>query len=526
MPARRIGQRYELIEEIGFGGFGSVWRGYDTVLDREIAVKMIRFTQINSPSEAAEFAERFRREARITARIRHHGVPQVYDAVLDAELSEVYLVMELIEGATTLRHYLGGESELPVQWAVAVTAQTATALSYAHALPVVHRDLKPDNILVTPNGTVKVIDFGIAALLTPGAPKLTATGVPLGSAAYMAPEQTIGAKATPRTDLYALGCVLYEMLCGYPVFSGAGPIVMHHHYETPPVPPREIRADVPVELDDLVVDLLAKKPDDRPVDAAEVYERLLPLLPASGSVLDVGAALVSGVPDPTAIFRRPNAPLRPDRVAPTARFQHALEPTTPISDEVLEQQLNRRVDEYRELIADNRPLQAAGVLGDFLEGVGAALGTDSQRVLDLRFDVALARFLGGEIRVARSEFEALATTCSRVLGFTHELTIDCRKFAVDCRIELGELTEALAEMRAVTADVRAVQTDGSETALDMRLALGRLLALVGHRAEARTTLTELVDDLLLIRGVDDALTQEASAALARLTDDDPVLGDG
>lgn len=524
MPAQRIGNRYELIEEIGFGGFGSVWRGYDTVLDREIAVKMIRFTQIKSPTDAAEFAERFRREARITAQIRHHGVPQVYDAVLDADLTEVYLVMELVEGATTLRHYLDPTAPLPVEWAVAVAAQIATALSYAHALPVVHRDLKPDNILVTPGGTVKVIDFGIAALLTAGAAKLTATGMPLGSAAYMAPEQTIGAKATPRTDLYALGCVLYEMLCGYPVFSGNGPIVMHHHYATDPVPPSELRAELPADLDRLVMDLLAKDAEKRPADAAEVYERLLPLLPPVGSVVDLGTGRLSGVPDPTAVFRRPNAPLQPDRVAPTVRFQGVLPATAPVSDDVLERRLETVLAEYRELIADGRPLQAADVLGGVLEPAGRAFGAESPRVLDLRFDVALARFIGGEIRKARTEFDALATACARVRGFADQLTIDCRKFAVDCRIELGELTEALSGMRAVLADVRATQSDGSETALEMRLALGRLLALIGHRAEAHTTLTEVYDDLLLVRGPDDSLTQEAAATLQRFLDDDPSAG--
>ncbi|MEV0342222.1 serine/threonine-protein kinase [Nocardia sp. NPDC050713] len=522
MPARRIGRRYDLIEEIGFGGMGSVWRGYDTVLDREIAVKMIRYTQIHSPTDAAEFAARFRREARITAQIRHHGVPQVYDAVLGADLSEVYLVMELVEGANTLRHYLEPSAPLPIAWAVSVTAQIATALSYAHALPVVHRDLKPDNILLTPGGAVKIIDFGIAALLTAGAPKLTMTGALLGSMPYMSPEQAIGAKPTPRTDLYALGCILYEMLCGYPVFDGAGPIVLHHHASTAPVPPRELRAEVPAELDRLVLELLAKKPEKRPGDAAEVYERLLPLLPPPGSVPGPSEAHLTGMPDPTVIFRRPNAPLRPEQAAPTVQFRGALPATAPISDKVLEQRLEHRLAEFRDLVAAGRTLQAADVLSGILEPAGRVFGADSPRVLELRFDIALARFHGGEFRKARMEFDALATASARVKGFADELTIECRKFAANCRVELGELTEALSGMRAVLDDVRATQSDGSEMALELRLALGRLLALIGHHAEARTTLSELYEDLLLLRGIDDLLTQEAGAALERLIDDDPA----
>ncbi len=406
-----------------------------------------------------------------------------------------------------------------------MTAQIATALSYAHALPVVHRDLKPDNILVTPSGTVKIIDFGIAALLTAGVPKSTATGAILGSVAYMSPEQAIGAKATPHTDLYALGCILYEMLCGHTVFDGAAPIVLHHHAATAPVPPRELRAEVPGELDRLVLDLLAKDPEQRPGDAADVYERLLPLLPPPGSAVGPSDGRLSGVPDPTVIFRRPNPPLRPERIPRTARFQGALPATAPISDEVLEQRLRHLLAEYRDLVGAGRALQAADVLGGILEPVGRAFGTESPRVLELRFDIALARFLGGEFRKARTEFDALAAACARVKGFADELTIQCRKFAADCRVELGELTEALSGMRAVLDDVRATQSDGSEMALELRLALGRLLALVGHRMEARTTLSELHEDLLLVRGFEDPLTREVAEALERLIDDDPAPGE-
>ncbi|WP_067653345.1 serine/threonine-protein kinase [Nocardia harenae] len=521
MPARRVGLRYDLIEEIGFGGMGSVWRGYDTVLDREIAVKTIRFAQIHSETDAAEFAERFRREARITARIRHHGVPQVYDAVLDAGLSEVYLVMELVEGAATLRSYLIAGQPLPVEWAVAVAAQIATTLSYAHALPVVHRDLKPDNVLVTPNGTVKVIDFGIAALLEPGTPKLTMTGAFLGSAAYMSPEQASGDKVTPRTDLYALGCILYETLCGRPVFEGTVPAVLHQHAGTAPTPPRALRADLPDELDRLVTELLAKRPEERPGDAAAVYERLLPLLPAPGAVIAPDREPPADVPDPTIVFRRPNAPLRIAETAPAPRFQGSLPATAPVNGDVLEQRLRRHVDEYRGLLADGRALQAADVLSGIVEPAGRAFGTGSPRVLELRLDVALARFVGREFRRARAEFDALAAAFARANGFGDELTMQCRKFAADCRVELGELTEALSDMRALLADVRAVSGDAGETALELRLSLGLLLALMRRREEAFDVLDALYDDLLLVRGGDDGLTVEVAEALARFGDDEP-----
>ncbi|MEU4174049.1 serine/threonine-protein kinase [Streptomyces sp. NPDC026589] len=176
MSQQAIAGRYELLEGLDSGGMGDVWRGYDAVLDRPVAVKLIRQQAVlGSPQLAEEFAKRFRREARITAKIRHPGVPQVYDAVLDDSYERLYLVMELVDGVA-LSSYIHPERPLPVSWAVAVAAQVATVLSYAHEVPVIHRDLKPGNILVARDGTVKVLDFGIAAILRSDVTKLTATG--------------------------------------------------------------------------------------------------------------------------------------------------------------------------------------------------------------------------------------------------------------------------------------------------------------------------------------------------------------
>ncbi|HCA87243.1 MAG TPA: serine/threonine protein kinase, partial [Streptomyces sp.] len=153
MPDRPIAGRYELIEQFSHGGMGDVWRGYDAVLDRPVAVKLIRPQAVTSAELAEEFEKRFKREARITARIQHPGVPQVYDAVLGEAYDHVFLVMELVDGVP-LTSYVHPFRPLPVSWAVAVAAQVATVLSYAHEVPVVHRDLKPSNVLVARDGTV------------------------------------------------------------------------------------------------------------------------------------------------------------------------------------------------------------------------------------------------------------------------------------------------------------------------------------------------------------------------------------
>lgn len=318
VQARTISDRYELIEEISSGGMGTVWRGYDTVLDRPVAVKRIRPDAVQSPELAEEFARRFRREARVTARIGHHGVPEVYDAVLDHSFEQLYLVMELVRG-TTLRGFLDPRQPLPFSWAAALAGQVCTVLSYAHAVPVVHRDLKPDNVLVCDDGAVKVLDFGVAAILRTDVTRITATGSPIGTSQYMSPEQVRAVRITPYSDLYALGCVLHELLCGQPVFNGGSNFeLMRQHVYEAPTPVRALRADVPEPLETLVLALLAKTPEERPADAYEVYERLVPFLPGPG-LGDAEPAAERGpanVPDPTLLYRRPNAPPGPTRGTP------------------------------------------------------------------------------------------------------------------------------------------------------------------------------------------------------------------
>ncbi|TPQ23984.1 serine/threonine-protein kinase, partial [Streptomyces sporangiiformans] len=310
MPQKPVAGRYELLEELSHGGMGDVWRGYDAVLDRPVAVKVIRGQSVTSPHLAEEFAKRFKREARITARIQHPGVPQVYDAVLDDSYEHLFLVMELVDGVP-LTGYIHPEKPkpLPVSWAVAVAAQVATVLSYAHDVPVIHRDLKPGNILVSRDGTVKVLDFGIAAILRTDVTKLTATGSPIGTYQYMSPEQVRGGQLTPQADLYALGCVLHELLSGQLAFTADSEfLLMFQHVNAAPTPLRQLRADVPAELEELVLHLLRKAPEARPADVQEVYERLRPFLPAAGEQPAQHEAGPAGTPDPTGVFRRPFAP--------------------------------------------------------------------------------------------------------------------------------------------------------------------------------------------------------------------------
>lgn len=282
MSRRLLSGRYQSEELLGSGGMGEVWRGRDLRLDRPVAIKVLTAAGVREPMAA----ERFDREARTAARLTHPHIVGVYD--FGTEENHSYLVMELVEGRTVGDLVAAGP--LPVDQALSIAVQTCDGIAAAHAAGVVHRDIKPGNLIVTPAGTVKICDFGIARLpRLAGQNTLTGPATKLGTSSYMSPEQALGGPVDPRTDLYGLGCTLYAMLAGAPPFAGDPLSVLHQHVNEPPPPLRDRRPDVPVELDALVSELLAKDPADRPTDAAVVRERLAALLPRAGTPLAVVA---------------------------------------------------------------------------------------------------------------------------------------------------------------------------------------------------------------------------------------------
>ncbi|NKY99988.1 serine/threonine-protein kinase [Nocardiopsis alborubida] len=253
------------------GGMGQVWVGHDTRLDREVAVKFLHFPD---GVEDPDMVRRFRREARITAGLQHPGVPAVFDTGTEDGLP--YLVMQRVHGIGV--HDLIAEQErLSVGWAACVTAQVCSVLSVAHRARLVHRDLKPSNLILEPDGGVKVLDFGLAvALGRPDMSQITRTGHTPGTPAYMAPEQLLNGESTAHSDLYALGCVLYEMLTGQRLFSASTSFgLASKQVSETPRDVRSLRPDVPREVCDVVTALLEKKPEARPRDANEVYGRLI-----------------------------------------------------------------------------------------------------------------------------------------------------------------------------------------------------------------------------------------------------------
>jgi serine/threonine-protein kinase len=251
-PGVTLGGRYRLEERIAGGGMGDVWRSTDEVLGRTVAVKILLPALLDEPG----FAERFRGEARTMATINHPGVVDVYDYGSDQQLA--FLVMEYVEG-DALSRTLSRVGRLTPGRTMALVAQAADALQAAHANGIVHRDVKPGNLLVRPNGTLVLTDFGIARSALIG--QLTVAGAVLGTASYIAPEQASGGTATAASDVYALGVVAYQCLSGHRPFDGATPveIAMKHVRETP----RPLPADIPPAVRAIVDRALAKDPAAR-----------------------------------------------------------------------------------------------------------------------------------------------------------------------------------------------------------------------------------------------------------------------
>ncbi|MGW7354357.1 serine/threonine-protein kinase, partial [Streptomyces sp. NPDC054784] len=273
--------RYRLLELIGRGGMGEVWRAEDESLGRAVAVKCLKPTgEHGDRSFLPVLRERFRREARVAAGLQHRGVTVVHD--FGEHKGVLYLVMELLDGLN-LSQLLSanGHHPLPVLQVADIASQVADALAYTHAQGIVHRDLKPANVMRTADGTVKICDFGIARLGQDigFTSRLTGGGIAMGTPHYMSPEQIAGVAVDHRSDLYSLGCVLYELATGVPPFdSDDAWAVLVSHRDTPPVPPRARRADIPEPLDAAIMSLLAKQPGERPGDAAEIVRRLIGVL--------------------------------------------------------------------------------------------------------------------------------------------------------------------------------------------------------------------------------------------------------
>lgn len=477
-------ERYELLHRLGRGGMGEVWAAEDRALRRRVAVKFLRAR--SGDEDLPRLERRFTREARLTGRIGHPAVPAIH-ATGRCQDHRLYIVMELVDGRT-LSELLSERGPLPLPLLAAVAAQTADVLTHAHRKKVIHRDLKLSNLMLTGNGTVKILDFGIAAALEPDADetRLTRSGETPGTPGFISPEQADGRDATAESDLYALGCVLYEIASGKPPFEvsrSASPwvLVYQHLHEKPP-PLTEHRADLPSAFADLIMHLLAKDPADRP-SAAEIQQ--------------VARAL-----------------LEPQ---PSSRFQEAPEPpySEPVSAPGSTHQLSPAA-----LLQEARALEARDELG--VAARIAAYLRESRRPLDdaecvpLRLALCDLWLAADDIARAYDGYVALGGALRPRRSRTDRDLLACRAGTARCLAGLGRTQEALNEFEALLPFQQHVFGPVNPAVLDTRYEIAVLMARGGRLRKARDRVRELTADQRRALPVDDQRLDRAEALLGRL----------
>ncbi|SHL50486.1 serine/threonine-protein kinase [Actinacidiphila paucisporea] len=507
--------RYRLHELIGRGGMGEVWRALDESLGRRVAVKCLKPAgQARDAGFTRILQERFRREARVAAALQHRGITVVHD--FGEHDGVLYLVMELLDGRNLLQVLDDARRHpLPVPDIIDIAEQVASALAYTHTQGVVHRDLKPANIIRLSDGGVKICDFGIARLghdigFTS---RLTGTGVAMGTPHYMSPEQ-IGAsgEVDHRSDLYSLGCVLYELATGAPPFDlGDTWAILVGHRDNVPEPPRTRRPELPVDLERLILDLLAKSPDDRPQDAADVGGRLKALragtssgaephprttapaaeLPGWARELTTGTAAVSTRPRHTASV--PHHELTgawSTRGLPARPRPGVL---TELADRHAEGIDLARVGNWRQAYDLHTAVAAAR---------DHAQGAEHPDTLASRYEAAYCLTGLGRTEEALQLYAYVGGTRARVLGPDHPDTLAARHEAAYALGLLGRFLEAHQEYAEVlAARVRTTGPDHPDT-LQCKHNLAFNLGRLGRTPEALAMAVEVADARTRVLGAD------------------------
>ncbi|MFI9307353.1 serine/threonine-protein kinase [Streptomyces triculaminicus] len=475
-PGEMLDGRYRLIDPLGEGGFGVVWKAFDEHLRRHVAVKVL--TRTEQPGhEKAEV--RFWQEAITAGGLSHPHIVTVHEfgRTQHNGSRQDFLVMELLGGRSLSQILTTGP--LPTQQALRWARQICAALQAAHTAGVIHRDIKPQNVMVDEStGTLKVVDFGIAKSAAFSL-NLTMTGEVIGTVNYMAPERAGNGPVDARSDLYSLGCVLYELLTGNPPFTepDAAPlIVLYRHLHQPPPAPRATHPELPEEADRLVLDLLAKDPGRRPADAATVCTRL--------------AALASQVERPLTVLTS-GAP----GADPQAILLHRLQEAVHIGEK-------GRADTARNLLR--------GVVSDHVR----TLGAESPQTLEARLQLAhFTSEAGGYEQAAK-----LMARCTLALGPEHPLTLRARIQHAESTDDALRPDLARDLFPPLIADCAAVLGPDATETLEARLHYAEALHSAGASAEARDLSAILISHCARVLGADHPLTLSARMQHALSTD--------
>jgi len=518
--------RYRIDGLLGRGGMSEVYHGHDERLDRRVAIKILRppadVPAAPDSPEAVEILDaldrdrkRFLREIRVTAQLEHPGTPAVYDTGVEQApdgSTQLWLVMQLLRGSTLealLNQADYDSSPPPVAWAAAIAAQIAAVLADVHRVDIVHRDIKPGNVMITDGGLVKVLDFGIAILRGAGAlPRLTQVDRTVGTPAYMSPEQCLGQVVTAASDIYSLGCLLLELLTGdVPFLATADTPLRSHHLNTPAPSAQSRRPDVPVELDTLVSLMVAKDPGTRPT-AAAVYEALLPLTTTGPGPDRPKTAMKTASPrgeesrDPTRPFRWP-------LLAPATSRRTRAEGGGRLTD--AEAGLLR--DNARALLDSDHPSEAISLLEDGIERAGH----DPALQIQLRHLLGAALFYAGEYTRAAAVLDAVGGDYRRYFPPNEPDVLDCAYYAGHAYAETGKPDKALPQLRFYVQNAHtSAGGDEARKVLETRFVIAQLLAADGYPDEAIVELQAVRPLLAEAFGPDSTQVRNLDKQAARL----------
>ncbi|TDD59190.1 serine/threonine protein kinase [Kribbella antibiotica] len=488
-----------------------VFYGYDERLDRRVAIKLLRqsgaASAVPDSPEAVEVRDaaerdrkRFLREIRTTAQLEHPGVPAVYDTGVETGPDgspQLWLVMQLLRGST-LEAALDDSNYVTsppsVAWAAAIGAQIAAVLTDVHRVDIVHRDIKPANVMLVDGGLVKILDFGIAILRGAGAlPRLTQVDRTVGTPAYMSPEQCIGRVVTAASDIYSLGCLLFELLSGDVPFHGTTEIPLRaHHLQTPAPPVRARRPDVPEEVDGLVAAMLAKGASERPT-ADTVYETLVDL--ARG----ISGTDADETRDPTRPFRRP--------LLAGARHRQA----APAGDRLTDDEFLRLQANVEVLLDNDRPSEAIRLLEIGVE----RSAHDPALALRVRHSLGAALFYAGEYTRAASVLDSVGRDYRRYLTPDDPAALDCAYHAGHAYAEIGKPELALSQLRYYTEHAVADGTR-AEAVLESRFVIAQMLVASERLEEALSELQAVRPLLVAMFGADSTQVHNLDRQVDRL----------
>ncbi|MGW4364337.1 serine/threonine-protein kinase [Nocardia takedensis] len=448
MRSQIVGGRYELVRELGVGGMGQVYEGFDQHLRRRIAVK---FPHPGLDPDV-DWASRFLREAQIMASLSHPGLPAVHDAgVVSGTPDRPYLVMEYIDGVT-FDDLLDRHGPLEVGMVAGLGAQAAAALAATHRRRICHRDLKPSNLMLCADATVKVLDFGLAITSDVRHSRYTSTGQTLGTPAFMAPEQVEGRDVGPRTDLYALGLVLYELLTGERVMTGSSPYVVWDRQVNSTPPDIDVeRPDVPVEMAQLLMSMIAKAPQDRPVDALAVHEELLR---ASGDL--TGLPEVTDGRSPVAMYARALVAVTDnDESGGVIGESEAYRDRDTAAADFSRGDLHRAVRRARRMADDSRYDAAVAALSAIVVVATPVLGGRDADVVDARIRLADLQREQEDHPAAIESYQTLVDELTADRGPYDDQVMYCQRNLAACEVHVGASRSAIARLERLHVQLEA-----------------------------------------------------------------------